>query len=134
MAQINAALGQQAMRLEQLAQDERNRRAEASRKRSLPASEETGSDPKRPKIENQPEAGPSIASVLSSFDFRTLPAALIIELIIANLTALSATTLQTAVAVMNIHAFRRLISDRSIESQTNDTKSGPSGPFSITKW
>ncbi|KZT34250.1 hypothetical protein SISSUDRAFT_1065486 [Sistotremastrum suecicum HHB10207 ss-3] len=98
MAQINAALGQQAMRLEQLAQDERNRRAEASRKRSLPASEETGSDPKRPKMENQPEAGPSIASVLSSFDFRTLPAALIIELIIANLTALSATTLQTAVA------------------------------------
>ncbi|KAL0953604.1 hypothetical protein HGRIS_004812 [Hohenbuehelia grisea] len=86
---INEALAQQGIRMDQAAAEEKRRKVALaeSRKRPISASAEQA-DAKRPKLE--PEAGPSSstsAEFLSSFDFTTLPATLITDLIVANMAA-----------------------------------------------
>jgi len=92
-AQINDALTQQSIRMEKAAAEEKARKSNAfaapadSRKRPLPTpavGEPT--DAKRPKLEPSAAINSS-ASFLATFDFTTLPANLITELIVANLEA-----------------------------------------------
>jgi len=89
--QINEALAVQGARIDKASSDEKARRiataaaaAESTKKRPLPASNET-SDAKRQKLE--PDATSSSAAFLAGFDFTSLPAALITELVVANLQA-----------------------------------------------
>jgi symplekin len=83
--------------MEKAATDEKKRKATAtatapstvvdSRKRPSSAQNEEPVDTKRPKLDQEPSA--STPSFLASFDFTTLPAVLISELIVANLEAFS---------------------------------------------
>ncbi|KAF5388652.1 hypothetical protein D9757_004811 [Collybiopsis confluens] len=97
--QINEALAVQASRMEAAAAEEKKRRAAIAagvtepKKRS--STETDRSDNKRVKLENgvadappppPPPPDPSL-SLLASFDFSTLPATLITDLIVANLEA-----------------------------------------------
>ncbi|KAG5647460.1 hypothetical protein DXG03_009391 [Asterophora parasitica] len=99
--QLNEALGVQGVRMDKAAADEKKRKATAANDRKRPLSVPTEpADAKRPKLE-PPEAGaaststPAAAaatssanlSFLASFDFTSLPAPLITELIVANLEA-----------------------------------------------
>ncbi|KAG8985920.1 hypothetical protein FRB90_004362 [Tulasnella sp. 427] len=85
------------------AREEIARRAEASRKRTL---SETVADPldvKRLRIEDSvaPPAQPgnqAPLNILQTFDFTTLPQALVVDLVIANLVAVSSSKLGTVVA------------------------------------
>ncbi|KAF8631924.1 hypothetical protein AX15_002177 [Amanita polypyramis BW_CC] len=91
VGQMNEALTQQAYRMEKAAAEEKKRKAAAltavvdSRKRPSSAPSEQPVDAKRPKLEQ--EAPSTTASFLASFDFTTLPATLISDLIVANLEA-----------------------------------------------
>jgi symplekin len=62
-----------------------------TRKRPAPGSAERPSDPKRPKLE--PDASTTSASFLATFDFTSLPAPLITDLIVANIEAFPESTL-----------------------------------------
>lgn len=79
--------------MEKAATDEKKRKATApapvvdSRKRPSSAQNEEPVDTKRPKLDQESSA--STPSFLASFDFTTLPAVLISELIVANLDAFS---------------------------------------------
>ncbi|KAG5652625.1 hypothetical protein H0H81_004354 [Sphagnurus paluster] len=95
--QLNEALAIQGVRMDKAASDEKKRKAAAqaagidTRKRPLSVPTEP-LDAKRPKLEPEP-APPAAASTsanlsfLASFDFTSLPATLITELIVANLEA-----------------------------------------------
>jgi symplekin len=78
--------------MDKAAADEKKRKtasiseAAESRKRPSSASNEQASDPKRPKLEPDTTATTS-ASFLAAFDFTSLPASLITDLIVANLEA-----------------------------------------------
>jgi symplekin len=63
-----------------------------SKKRPLPASNDQASDPKRLKLEQEHDSATS-ASFLAAFDFTSLPASLITELIVANIEAFTEPTL-----------------------------------------
>jgi len=83
--QINEALSQQGLRMDRAAAEEKKRKALALESRKRPSS--TSFEPvesKRVKLEA--EATQS-SSVLSKFDFTSLPAPLITNLIVANLEA-----------------------------------------------
>lgn len=91
--QIGEALATQGARMDRAAAEEKARKAaaasaaaDATRKRPSSASNEEASASKRPKIEQNPAASTS-AAFLAGFDFTSLPAALITELIVANLQA-----------------------------------------------
>ena len=80
--------------MEQAAIAEKQRKAaaaaEASRKRSPPiAPAQDAPDAKRPKLEHDTAA----ASATAGFDFTSLPAALVTDLIVANIQAFSEATL-----------------------------------------
>ncbi|TRM60720.1 Symplekin tight junction protein C terminal-domain-containing protein [Schizophyllum amplum] len=92
---VSEALSIQAARMEKAHQEEKLRRAG---KRS--ASESGRPDAKRAKLEPAPAAVPDngSASFLAAFDFTTLPASLITELVIANLGAFSDQALAALVA------------------------------------
>ncbi|THH09925.1 hypothetical protein EW145_g1681 [Phellinidium pouzarii] len=96
--QINDALAQQAIRMEQALVNERSRKAaaaaEVNRKRSINALSDEASEAKRLKTEH-PSA--SIASALANFDFTALPHALVTDLIVANLQVLTEQSLAAAV-------------------------------------
>ncbi|KAG7444313.1 uncharacterized protein BT62DRAFT_970937 [Guyanagaster necrorhizus] len=105
-AQINEIISQQAVRMERALIEEKKRKAtQASiidlKKRPLPDSEGP-TDPKRVKLDS--ECGPSSSStnVLSSFDFTTLPATLITDLIVANIEAFTESSL-----IGLVHAYRQ---------------------------
>jgi symplekin len=98
---INDALAKQAQRMEQATVEERTRKAMTaqaqvdSRKR-LPSTAGPGEeDAKRQKVEADPHA--DATALLASFDFTTLPVALIAELIVANLQAFSEETFQARI-------------------------------------
>ncbi|KAG6857467.1 hypothetical protein H0H87_003534 [Tephrocybe sp. NHM501043] len=104
VGQINEALAQQGLRMDKAAAAEKQRKAAIatggdSRKR--PSSTPTESaDPKRPKLESEaktsaPTPATTFANLgfLASFDFTSLPASLITELIVANLEVFSEPTL-----------------------------------------
>jgi symplekin len=82
--------------MEKAAADEKARRANAvlgdSRKRPLSPALGEPTDAKRPKLNSNAVASTS-ASFLATFDFTTLPANLITELIVANLEAFTEPTL-----------------------------------------
>jgi symplekin len=91
-AQINEALSQQAARMERASAEEKARKAavaataaEAVKKRPLPTgpAADQPTDAKRLKVEVEANS----AAFLASFDFTTLPIALVTDLIVANLQA-----------------------------------------------
>lgn len=106
--------------MEATAAEERERRVALmnSRKRPAPAPQtpevgpsENGSN-KKPKLEHktqvttpqrtppvQSQSSTSVRSLLSSFDFRTLPAQLVTELIVASLNVMSEDVLNKAIQV-----------------------------------
>ncbi|KAI8996570.1 Symplekin tight junction protein C terminal-domain-containing protein [Trametes punicea] len=89
MGQIQAALHAQATRMEQAAAEEKARKAAAveaaSRKRSSTATPVAEApDSKRPKLEHEPTPP---AGAAAAFDFSSLPATLVTDLIVANLQA-----------------------------------------------
>ncbi|KAH6916084.1 Symplekin tight junction protein C terminal-domain-containing protein [Coprinopsis sp. MPI-PUGE-AT-0042] len=102
--QINEALQQQGQRMERAAFEEKKRRAAiasgaADTRKRPPTTPSEPTEAKRPKLENDSAApsAPSAASILSTFDFTSLPPALITELIVANLDALSEAALTALV-------------------------------------
>uniref|UniRef100_D8Q373 Symplekin n=1 Tax=Schizophyllum commune (strain H4-8 / FGSC 9210) TaxID=578458 RepID=D8Q373_SCHCM len=96
---VSEALSAQASRIEKAAQEEKMRRAG-----KRPATDAGRPDAKRAKLEPAPAAvppadgAPGPASFLAAFDFTTLPASLITELVIANLGAFSDQALAVLVA------------------------------------
>jgi symplekin len=92
--------------MEQAAADERTRRAmvtqaQADARKRPPSTTVQGEEEvKRQKVEGDPNA--DATALLAAFDFTTLPAALIAELIVANLQAFSEETFQA-----RINAYRR---------------------------
>ncbi|KAF7370712.1 Mitogen-activated protein kinase [Mycena sanguinolenta] len=90
--QIQEFMARQAVRMDEAAAEEKKRKTLLasgidSRKRPAPASTDRPSDPKRPKLE--PDASATSASFLATFDFTSLPAPLITDLIVANIEAFS---------------------------------------------
>ncbi|KAF8636400.1 hypothetical protein AX17_003582 [Amanita inopinata Kibby_2008] len=129
LGQINEALTQQAYRMEKAAAEEKKRKAAAlaaaadSRKRPSSVPNDQPVDAKRPKLE--PESATSTtASFLASFDFTTLPATLITDLIVANLEAFSEPALLGLV-----QAFRQ---SRGLGSSTPLAPSSTPIPFVTT--
>ncbi|KAJ6493673.1 Symplekin tight junction protein C terminal-domain-containing protein [Mycena vitilis] len=95
--QIQDILARQGIRMDEASAEEKKRKAllasggSESRKRPASASAERPSDPKRAKLE--PETSTTSAAFLASFDFTSLPAPLITDLIVANIEAFSETAL-----------------------------------------
>ncbi|KAJ7449602.1 Symplekin tight junction protein C terminal-domain-containing protein [Mycena latifolia] len=91
--QIQEILAQQGIRMDKASADEKKRKAmlasggSDARKRPAPASVDRPSEPKRAKLE--PDASATSASFLATFDFTSLPAPLITDLIVANIEAFS---------------------------------------------
>ncbi|KAJ7672658.1 Symplekin tight junction protein C terminal-domain-containing protein [Mycena rosella] len=91
--QIQDILAQQGIRMDKASADEKKRKAliasggSDTRKRPAPASAERPSEPKRAKLE--PDVSATSASFLATFDFTSLPAPLITDLIVANIEAFS---------------------------------------------
>lgn len=101
--------------MEQAAVAEKQRKAaaaaEASRKRSPPpAPAQDAPDAKRPKLEHDTAA----ASATAGFDFTGLPAALVTDLIVANIQAFSEATL-----IGLVQAYRHKRSQSATETAEN---------------
>ncbi|KAF8141630.1 Symplekin tight junction protein C terminal-domain-containing protein [Boletus edulis] len=96
-ALINEALSQQAVRMERASAEEKARKT-CFKKRPLPTgpAADQPADAKRLKVEVDNAAANSTA-FLASFDFTTLPIALVTDLIVANLQAFSEPTLLSLV-------------------------------------
>ncbi|KAF9005927.1 Symplekin tight junction protein C terminal-domain-containing protein [Cyathus striatus] len=101
ISQINEALAQQGVRMDKAAAEEKKRKASLltatadSRKRPSSVPNEQPTDTKRPKLESDTPS--ATASFLAAFDFTSLPAPLITELIVANLEAFTESTLVSLV-------------------------------------
>lgn len=75
--------------MERAAAEEKARKAALKRPPSV-STDESKADPKRQKVDHTtPPTAAHAASILSAFDFTSLPAALITELVVANLQAFS---------------------------------------------
>jgi symplekin len=88
LGQINEALGLQSIRMDKAAAEEKKRKADNRKRPSSGSNEPT--DNKRIKLETAepvPTPVPNNAAFLSAFDFTSLPAQLITNLIVANLEA-----------------------------------------------
>lgn len=83
--------------MEKAALDEKKRKASAlTETKKRPSPDDTSGDLKRPKLEPDTATAtppPTSSSILATFDFTTLPASLITDLIVANLEAFSEPTL-----------------------------------------
>lgn len=97
-SQIQTALAVQAARIEKVAFEEKQRKAERKRPPSASSTPEAP-EAKRQKLEPQSS---DTAALLASFDFTTLPAALVTDLVVANLQAFS-----EAAFVEMVQAYRR---------------------------
>ena len=106
--------------MEQAVLNERNRKAaiaaEASRKRSISALSDEANDAKR--LKTDADSAATVASVLTNFDFSSLPATLVTDLIVANLQVLSEQRLATAIAVCYDVTHPFVIADTVIVSRT----------------
>ncbi|TDL24074.1 hypothetical protein BD410DRAFT_767966 [Rickenella mellea] len=126
--QIGEALAQQNARMEQAAINERNRKAaaaaEANRKRTISGLSDESGDAKRLKTDHPSAA---IVEALASFDFSSLPATLVTDLIVANLQAISGPDLLNAV-----QTYRQAHGIRDPQASTStapaDTKSSTPQP------
>ncbi|KAK7030720.1 mitogen-activated protein kinase [Favolaschia claudopus] len=96
--QIQEFMVRQAHRMEEAAIEEKKRKAllasgvPDSRKRPVPGFAERPPEPKRPKLE--PDTSAVSTSFLATFDFTSLPASLITDLIVANIEAFSESDLR----------------------------------------
>jgi symplekin len=120
--QINEALTQQSIRMDRAASDEKNKVAtDAPESKKRPGSLLNGeaSDAKRPRLE-QDASDP--AASLASFDFTALPAALITELIVANLQAF--TESQLAMLVQTYRQSRGISDAPSASVPASDSVQG----------
>ena len=85
--QINEILSVQGVRMDRAAAEEKKRKAALLEARKRPTTTPSESlDPKRVKLESSTPTVPP-ATALASFDFTSLPASLITNLIVANLDA-----------------------------------------------
>ena len=91
--QIGEALSQQAIRMEKAIAEERRKKAGSTEGRKRPSSAIGPLENKRIKLENDTPAPTNSAAFLSSFDFTSLPATLITNLIVSNLEAFAETQL-----------------------------------------
>ena len=123
--QLSEAIAVQRARMDKAAEEEKARKVagEASRKRLLSSGEDS-TDAKRQKLEQ--DAAATSAAFLAGFDFTSLPAALITELVVANLQAFT-----EPVLISLVQAYReKPAANRSLQASTS-TRSGPeSGPSS----
>ncbi|KAI0704285.1 Symplekin tight junction protein C terminal-domain-containing protein [Cytidiella melzeri] len=86
-SQIQAWIPAQNSRMEKAAQEEKQRRAESRKRPSSAVLPQEGPDTKRAKLEDVNAS--NSAAFLAAFDFTKLPAALITDLIVANIHAFS---------------------------------------------
>ncbi|KAF9499581.1 hypothetical protein BDN71DRAFT_1441725 [Pleurotus eryngii] len=135
-AQYGAIIGEvltvQGARMDAAAAEERKRKAAAaeSRKRATSASAEHPPEAKRAKLEPEetplaatPSSSSTTPSPLASFDFTTLPASLITDLIVANLDAF------TEVALVDLIQNYRTSNNIGAESKVaGPSKSTPPPP------
>ncbi|KAI0343250.1 hypothetical protein BDW22DRAFT_1356862 [Trametopsis cervina] len=94
-AQIQAWIPTQNSRMEKAAQEEKRRKAESRKRPPSAGPSLEGPDAKRAKLE-EVDASTS-AAFLAAFDFTKLPAALVTDLIVANLQAFSENALSDLV-------------------------------------
>ncbi|KAF9045824.1 hypothetical protein BDZ89DRAFT_1188893 [Hymenopellis radicata] len=125
MSQINEVLSQQQIRMGEAVIEEKKRKAAKAagldtKKRPL-SDAEPPADAKRVKLQSDP----STANVLASFDFTTLPATLITDLIVANLDAFSEPTLLSL-----IQAYREKDTALIQPAPTRETPAVASRPHS----
>lgn len=96
-SQISEALNQQAMRMEKATAEEKRRKAALAENRKRPSNATDLPDSKRIKLESGTPSQNNSAALLSTFDFTSLPAPLITNLVVANLEAFSEAQLITFV-------------------------------------
>lgn len=118
--QINDALSQQGMRLDKAAAEEKKRKALAAESRKRPSSNVNEPlDNKRIKLENE-VTNSSSAALLAAFDFTSLPAPLITNLIVANLEAFTEPQL---IAMVDAYRQSRGLTGTSTRSIASDKHS-----------
>ena len=123
--QLSEAIAVQRARMDKAAEEEKARKVvgDASRKRLLSSGEES-TDAKRQKLEQ--DAAATSAAFLAGFDFTSLPAALITELVVANLQAFT-----EPVLISLVQAYREKPAANQSPQASTSTRSGPkSGPSS----
>ncbi|KAJ7077855.1 Symplekin tight junction protein C terminal-domain-containing protein [Mycena belliarum] len=132
--QIQEILAQQGIRMDKASADEKKRKAllasggSDARKRPAPTSAERPSEPKRAKLE--PEPPTSSASFLATFDFTSLPAPLITDLIVANIEAFSENAL---IALVQAYRQSRSISDPAAQGTTKPVPTKPTATTPSTQ-
>lgn len=126
LVQINETLALQGIRMDKAAADEKKRKSE-SRKR--PSSNPNDApDTKRVKLESEPTPTPvaTNAAFLSAFDFTSLPATLITNLVVANLEAFTEPQL---IAMVNAYRTSRgLTTPAPAEAPSTPTKAAAMAP------
>jgi symplekin len=125
--QINDILNAQAQRMDAAARDEKQRKVAGidGRKRAASVPAEQPTDAKRPKLEPEISGTPNIASTLAAFDFTSLPASLITDLIIANLEAFTEPSLESLVQQYR-HKMGKVPSQTTITTPPTGTPVPPS--------
>ncbi|KAH9479566.1 Symplekin [Psilocybe cubensis] len=131
--QINEAISQQTIRMEKAAAEEKKRRALAAESRKRPSSNVNEPlENKRIKLESE-AANSSSAALLAAFDFTSLPAPLITNLIVANLEAFTEPQLIAMVDAyrqsrgLTVTSTHSIASDKYSVSEPN--ASAPSKPI-----
>ena len=114
LGQINEALGQQGIRMDKAAGEERKRKTTLVETRKRPSSNPSEpAENKRIKLENETTQNSS-ASFLAAFDFTSLPAPLITSLIVANLEAFTEPQL---ISLVDIYRQSRMLGGASMPAQ-----------------
>ncbi|KAJ7504498.1 Symplekin tight junction protein C terminal-domain-containing protein [Mycena galericulata] len=134
--QIQEVLAQQGIRMDKASADEKRRKTllagggSDSRKRPASAPAEHASEPKRAKLE--PDASATSTAFLSTFDFTSLPAPLITDLIVANIEAFSESAL--IALVQSYRQTRGIPTPAAVPPapQVSPTKPIPTGPRNST--
>ncbi|KAI0322800.1 Symplekin tight junction protein C terminal-domain-containing protein [Amylostereum chailletii] len=126
MREINDALAVQGARTEKAAAEEKARKLAAKRPAPTPTSSVEPPDAKRQKLDNAPQP----STILAGFDFTSLPASLITELIVANLQAFSEAELQHLVQVY-LHPGAPQVPVQAVEMAQAAPPVPPSAPASM---
>lgn len=118
--------------MDQAAAEEKRRKAaatEASRKRSPSTTPvQDVPDSKRPKLEQDDAVSVAPAAAFAGFDFTTLPAALVTDLVIANLQAFSEASLT---GLIQAYRHKRSINPSSVSTPSTSAAAVP-GPAATT--
>ena len=126
LGQINETLALQGVRMDKAAADEKKRKSES--KKRPPSNANDAPDTKRVKLESEPAPTPvaNNASFLSAFDFTSLPATLITNLVVANLEAF--TEPQLIAMVSAYRTSRGLSTPAPVEPPSTPTKAAAIAP------